>query len=271
LFFFQELQKEERKYARTIAAMKEKLGKSGNVSVRIVEKTSETIDSAIGWTIENGELWMETRADYWGKHLQSYSANKMSKILNTYSFVKNNNMEHKYDSFAAKALPNKKWKISAGQLDGLNQKGNGLDKTCSQAILDALMVIKEKTRIKFQFDVSAHCDVPVMMCVCEGKELDVQNGKILVNNCQVVLTCLATKIKASTVGAKFISENFKPGAAIRLTHVDGYHEDLKFEDLAAKGHYYCTRYDNGDLVVCIKKVTIVSDIGWDIDYLKLDS
>jgi len=255
---FETLQKSEKKYVRTIQAMKEKL-KTGKVSIRIVGETSETIDSANSWSIEaNGDLFMDVRATHWGKHLSSYTAHRMAKLLNTYSYKAQygDKIEHVDKSAVAAALPAKKTKFTPGQIEGFT--------SLNQGFIDAIMIIKEKSGIKLKFDYKTCCDAPVLMVVL-GNDQDAKNGKKLAELSLSMIKALAERLSSSKIAQQFLAQNCKSGSScLRITHTDAYHEDTNHET-TSPSRYYATRYDEGDIVLMVNYWCNTNEVASDID------
>jgi len=63
------------KDADNLEALKEELA-GGQVGVRIKDDASDK-----GWAIEDGNLWMETKNNYWKSYLSEFSASKLESIL----------------------------------------------------------------------------------------------------------------------------------------------------------------------------------------------
>lgn len=59
----------------TLEALQEVLS-SGQVGVRITDTPAEK-----GWAIDGGNLWMETKNNYWKSYLSEFSASKLESIL----------------------------------------------------------------------------------------------------------------------------------------------------------------------------------------------
>jgi len=246
---FENMQKSEKIYARTIAALKEKCGKSGKVSIRIVPETSESIDSALTWAIDakSGDLWMETRANYWGRHLQSFSAYKLSKIFNTFSWDDRGDIVHVERSHYQR-MEQKKTKISAALMEGFNTAEES-DLPHTVKIQDFLTWIKVKSGVKFRFDPKQHLDFPALAVVTDSDKSDqAQIGRNVASLCKEYLSCIAEGLNENTIGQQFIAENCKSGiSAIRITHSDCYHE------VVFKEYGYCTvKWDDGDLVILMR-------------------
>jgi len=63
------------KNADNLEALQEEFT-SGQIGVRI---TSDAADK--GWKIEDGNLWLETKANYWTSYLNSFSSSNLESIL----------------------------------------------------------------------------------------------------------------------------------------------------------------------------------------------
>jgi len=204
------------------------------------------MDSALSWTVDSktGDLWLDTRILYWGKHLKSYSPYKLAKLFNTYCWNDRGEIKHVTRSVLVEVDKIKKGKPNTATMTTFNSCKEEM-----QDIQDAIMALKDKTGVKFKFDPKLHCDFPVlaMKSGCDQKDpADV--GRSIARMCREFFHELGEGIGERNIGQQFIAENCKTGSScLRITHADVYHEP------AFKEYGYCTvKWDDGDLVVVIR-------------------